>query len=154
LRRSASGLISTIAWGIGGTVEYALEGAVFVAGAAVQWLRDELGILHSAAESESLARSVPDTGGVYVVPAFTGLGAPYWDPLARGTIVGLTRGTSRAHLGARHARGDRLREHRPVALLRTRHRRAHPPAPGGRRRDRERLWNGGEFYSSAHRRKS
>ncbi|HKC52968.1 MAG TPA: glycerol kinase GlpK [Myxococcota bacterium] len=98
LRRSASGLISTIAWGIGGTVEYALEGAVFVAGAAVQWLRDELGILHSAAESESLARSVPDTGGVYVVPAFTGLGAPYWDPMARGTIVGLTRGTSRAHL--------------------------------------------------------
>jgi glycerol kinase len=79
-------------------VEYALEGAVFVAGAAVQWLRDELGILHSAAESEALARSVPDTGGVYVVPAFTGLGAPYWDPLARGTIVGLTRGTNRAHL--------------------------------------------------------
>ncbi|HTO70685.1 MAG TPA: glycerol kinase GlpK [Myxococcota bacterium] len=98
LRRSASGLISTIAWGIGGTVEYALEGAVFVAGAAVQWLRDELGLLHSAAESEALARSVPDTGGVYVVPAFTGLGAPYWDPQARGTIVGLTRGTSRAHL--------------------------------------------------------
>ncbi|HTO52123.1 MAG TPA: glycerol kinase GlpK [Myxococcota bacterium] len=98
LARSASGLISTIAWGIGGTVEYALEGAVFVAGAAVQWLRDELGLLHSAAESEALARSVPDTGGVYVVPAFTGLGAPYWDPNARGTIVGLTRGTSRAHL--------------------------------------------------------
>jgi glycerol kinase len=98
LARSASGLISTIAWGIGGTVEYALEGAVFVAGAAVQWLRDELGLLHSAAESEALARSVPDTGGVYVVPAFTGLGAPYWDPAARGTIVGLTRGTNRAHL--------------------------------------------------------
>ena len=98
LRRSASGLISTIAWGIGGQVEYALEGAVFVAGAAVQWLRDELGLLHSAAESEALARSVPDTGGVYVVPAFTGLGAPYWDPAARGTIVGITRGTSRAHL--------------------------------------------------------
>ena len=98
LRRSASGLISTIAWGSGGKVEYALEGAVFVAGAAVQWLRDELGILHSAAESEALARSVPDTGGLYVVPAFTGLGAPYWDPLARGTIVGITRGTNRAHL--------------------------------------------------------
>ena len=98
LRRSASGLISTIAWGIGGKVEYALEGAVFVAGAAVQWLRDELGLLNSAAESEALARSVPDTGGVYVVPAFTGLGAPYWDPQARGTIVGLTRGTNRAHL--------------------------------------------------------
>ncbi|MFI5317153.1 MAG: glycerol kinase GlpK [Myxococcota bacterium] len=98
LKRSASGLISTIAWGIGGKIEYALEGAVFVAGAAVQWLRDELGLLHSAAESEALARSVPDTGGVYVVPAFTGLGAPYWDPQARGTIVGITRGTSRAHL--------------------------------------------------------
>jgi glycerol kinase len=98
LPRSASGLISTIAWGIGGKVEYALEGAVFVAGAAVQWLRDELGLLHSAAESEALARSVPDTGGVYVVPAFTGLGAPYWDPQARGTIVGLTRGSNRAHL--------------------------------------------------------
>ncbi|HXX48377.1 MAG TPA: glycerol kinase GlpK [Myxococcota bacterium] len=98
LRRSASGLISTIAWGIGGQIEYALEGAVFVGGAAVQWLRDELGLLHSAAESEALARSVPDSGGVYVVPAFTGLGAPYWDPNARGTIVGITRGTSRAHL--------------------------------------------------------
>ncbi len=97
-RRSGSGLLSTIAWGIGGVVEYALEGSVFVAGAAVQWLRDELGLLHSAAESEALARSVPDTGGVYVVPAFTGLGAPYWDPDARGTIVGLTRGTNRAHL--------------------------------------------------------
>ena len=97
-RFSDSGLLSTIAWGIGGKVEYALEGSVFIAGAAVQWLRDELGLLHSAAESEALARSVPDTGGVYVVPAFTGLGAPYWDPDARGTIVGLTRGTSRAHV--------------------------------------------------------
>jgi glycerol kinase len=97
-RRSGSGLLSTIAWGIGGVVEYALEGSVFVAGAAVQWLRDELGLLHSAAESEALARSVPDTGGVYVVPAFTGLGAPYWDPDARGTIVGLTRGSNRAHV--------------------------------------------------------
>ena len=97
-RRSGSGLLSTIAWGIGGKVEYALEGSVFVAGAAIQWLRDELGLLHSAAESEALATSVPDTGGVYVVPAFTGLGAPYWDSEARGTIVGLTRGTNRAHL--------------------------------------------------------
>ena len=97
-RVSQSGLLTTIAWGIGGKVEYALEGSVFVAGAAVQWLRDELGLLHSAAESEAIARSVADTGGVYVVPAFTGLGAPYWDPEARGTIVGLTRGTSRAHI--------------------------------------------------------
>jgi len=96
--RSGAGLLSTIAWGIGGVVEYALEGSVFVAGAAIQWLRDELGLLHSAAESEALARSVSDTGGVYIVPAFTGLGAPYWDPDARGTIVGLTRGTTRAHL--------------------------------------------------------
>ena len=71
---------------------------MFVAGAAVQWLRDELGLLNSAAESEALARSVPDTGGVYVVPAFTGLGAPHWDPQARGAIVGLTRGTGRAHI--------------------------------------------------------
>ena len=97
-RVSQSGLLTTIAWGIGGKIEYALEGSVFVAGAAVQWLRDELGLLHSAAESEAIARSVADTGGVYVVPAFTGLGAPSWAPEARGTIVGLTRGTSRAHI--------------------------------------------------------
>jgi glycerol kinase len=97
-RRSASGLLTTIAWGLGGRVEYALEGSIFVAGAAVQWLRDQLGLLRDAAESEALARSVSDTGGVYVVPAFTGLGAPYWDPHARGAIVGLTRGSSRAQL--------------------------------------------------------
>ncbi len=97
-RPSASGLLTTIAWGLGDRVEYALEGAVFVAGAVVQWLRDELGILEHAADSEPLARSVPDTGGVYVVPAFTGLGAPHWDPNARGAIVGLTRGSSRAHI--------------------------------------------------------
>jgi glycerol kinase len=80
------------------TVAYALEGAIFVAGAAVQWLRDGLGLIQTAAETEPLARSVPDTGGVYLVPAFVGLGAPYWDMYARGTIVGLTRGTTRAHL--------------------------------------------------------
>ena len=97
-RRSENGLLTTIAWGLGGRVEYALEGAVFVAGAAVQWLRDQLGLLKNAAESEVLAASVADTGGVYLVPAFTGLGAPYWDPAARGTIVGLTRGSSRAQL--------------------------------------------------------
>ena len=96
--RSKTGLVTTIAWGIGGRVEYALEGSIFVAGAAVQWLRDGLGLLASAAESEAAARSVPDTGGVYVVPAFVGLGAPYWDERARGTIVGLTRGTTREHL--------------------------------------------------------
>ena len=95
---SAHGLLTTIAWRIGGALTYALEGSVFIAGAAIQWLRDGLGILRDAAESEGLARSVPDTGGVYLVPAFTGLGAPYWDPYARGTLVGLTRGTTRAHL--------------------------------------------------------
>jgi len=92
------GIIATIAWQIGDTTSYASEGSVFVAGAAVQWLRDELRIIGSAAETDSLARSVADTGGVTIVPAFVGLGAPYWEPGARGTIVGLTRGTSRAHL--------------------------------------------------------
>jgi glycerol kinase len=96
--RSKRGLVTTIAWGLGGRVEYALEGSVFVAGAAVQWLRDGLGLVKTAADSEAAARAVADTGGVYVVPAFVGLGAPYWDERARGTIVGLTRGTSREHL--------------------------------------------------------
>lgn len=96
--RSRSGLLTTIAWGIDGRVEYALEGSVFIAGAAVQWLRDELKLIASAAESEERAAAVPDSGGVYVVPAFVGLGAPHWDMYARGTIVGITRGTSRDHL--------------------------------------------------------
>jgi glycerol kinase len=95
---SKSGLLSTIAWGIDDTVEYALEGSVFVTGAAVQWLRDEMGLIRTAAESEACARQVEDTGGVYMVPAFTGLGAPYWDMYARGTIVGITRGTTRNHI--------------------------------------------------------
>ncbi len=95
---SKHGLITTIAWGIGDAVEYALEGSVFVAGAAIQWLRDELGLIADAAESERLAAEVKDTGGVYFVPAFVGLGAPHWDMYARGTIVGLTRGTSKSHL--------------------------------------------------------
>ncbi|MDA0270840.1 MAG: glycerol kinase GlpK, partial [Chloroflexi bacterium] len=98
-RPSASGLLTTVA---ARTAEaapaYALEGSVFVAGAAVQWLRDGLGLVRSAAETEAVARSVLDAGGVYLVPAFTGLGAPYWDEAARGTIVGLTRGTARAHI--------------------------------------------------------
>jgi len=94
---SERGLLTTVAWSLGGAVTYALEGSVFIAGAAVQWLRDGLGIIASAAETQALAESVPDTGGVYLVPAFVGLGAPYWDPYARGTIVGLTRGTTRAH---------------------------------------------------------
>ncbi|MFQ5698523.1 MAG: glycerol kinase GlpK [Myxococcota bacterium] len=97
-RRSETGLLTTIAWGIGGRIEYALEGSIFIAGAAIQWLRDQLRLISEAAESETLARSIEDTGGVYLVPAFTGLGAPYWDPHARGALVGLTRGSSRAHL--------------------------------------------------------
>ena len=95
---SAEGLLTTVAWTAEGTTAYALEGAVFIAGAAVQWLRDGLGIIRQAAETQALAESVPDTGGVYLVPAFVGLGAPYWDPYARGTLVGITRGTGRAHL--------------------------------------------------------
>jgi glycerol kinase len=97
-RPSTTGLLTTIAWGIGGTVEYALEGSVFVAGAAVQWLRDGLRIVADGAETEAAARSVPDSGGVYMVPAFVGLGAPYWDERARGAIVGITRGTTREHV--------------------------------------------------------
>ena len=96
--RSSAGLLTTLAWRIGGTTTYALEGSVFIAGAAIQWLRDGLGLLAHAADSEGLARSVPDTAGVYFVPAFVGLGAPHWDMYARGTIVGLTRGATRAHL--------------------------------------------------------
>jgi glycerol kinase len=95
---SEKGLITTVAWGLGGKVTYAMEGSVFITGAAVQWLRDGLRLIKSAGESESLARSVPDNGGVYFVPAFVGLGAPYWDMYARGTIVGLTRGTTSGHL--------------------------------------------------------
>ena len=95
---SSHGLVTTIAWRIGGQTTYALEGSVFIAGAAIQWLRDGLGILKNVAESQALAESVPDTGGVYFVPAFVGLGAPHWDMYARGTVVGLTRGTTRAHL--------------------------------------------------------
>jgi len=92
-----NGLLTTIAVGIDGKVEYALEGSVFVAGAAMQWLRDEMRMIKSAAQSEEYCRSVEDTAGVYMVPAFAGLGAPYWNPYARGTIVGLTRGSSKEH---------------------------------------------------------
>ncbi len=95
---SRNGLLTTIAWDLGSGVEYAIEGSVFVGGAVIQWLRDELGLLRTASESEDLARSVPDVGGVYVVPAFVGLGAPYWDQSARGAILGLTRGVGRCHI--------------------------------------------------------
>ena len=95
---SKNGLLTTVGWQIGNKTTYVLEGSVFVCGAAIQWLRDGLGLLATAAESEALAASVPDTGDVYFVPALTGLGTPHWDPYARGTIVGISRGTTRAHL--------------------------------------------------------
>jgi len=96
--RSKNNLITTVAWKINGETTYALEGSVFVGGAAVQWLRDGLGIIKNAADTEALALSVEDSDGVYFVPALTGLGAPYWDQYARGTIVGITRGTTSAHI--------------------------------------------------------
>lgn len=99
---SQNDLLTTLGWALGstapGSAEYLLEGSVFTAGAAVQWLRDGLGIIESAAQVEPLANQVADTGGVQMVPAFTGLGAPHWDPYARGTLLGLTRGTTRAHI--------------------------------------------------------
>jgi glycerol kinase len=112
---SKNSLLTTIAWRIDGRIEYALEGSVFMAGAVVQWLRDGLGIIRQAADVERLAASVPDSGGVRLVPAFTGLGAPHWDPYARGTIVGLTRGSTAAHIaraaleGIAHQVADILR---------------------------------------------
>ena len=97
-RITDSGLVTTIAWGLDGKVNYALEGSVFVCGAAIQWLRDGMRIIESAADSEYYAKKVPDSGGVLVVPAFQGLGAPYWDPYARGIIIGITRATSKYHI--------------------------------------------------------
>ena len=96
--QSRHGLLTTIAWSVDGQVEYALEGSVFIAGAAIQWLRDQLGLVETAGETESLARSIPSTEGVFLIPAFTGLGAPYWDSGVRGMLIGLTRGSERAHL--------------------------------------------------------
>jgi glycerol kinase len=95
---SDNGLLTTIAWGLDGKIEYALEGSIFIAGAAIQWLRDELRMIFSADESEFFASKVKDSNGVYVVPAFAGLGAPYWDMYARGAILGLTRGANRDHI--------------------------------------------------------
>ena len=97
-RESKNGLVTTIAWRIGGKCTYALEGSVFVAGAAIQWLRDEMKLISRASETEIIANSIKDSGGVYLVPTFTGLGAPYWDMYSRGLIIGLTRGTGRAHI--------------------------------------------------------
>jgi glycerol kinase len=114
-RASERGMLATVAWKVGDQVAYALEGSAFIAGAAVQWLRDGLGIIQSASEIEALARSVPDTGGVAFVPALTGLGAPHWDPHARGLLTGITRGTGRAHVaravleGIAFSVGDLLR---------------------------------------------
>lgn len=96
--RSQAGLVSSVGWSVGGVTTYALEGSVFNAGSAIQWLRDELGLIETAPECDRLAESVQSSGGVYIVPAFTGLGAPYWDMYARGTMVGLTRGTTKAHI--------------------------------------------------------
>lgn len=95
---SKNGLLTTIAWGVNGKVQYALEGSIFVAGALIQWLRDELRILSDAKDSEYFATKVEDSNGVYIVPAFVGLGAPYWDMYARGTMVGLSRGSNRNHI--------------------------------------------------------
>jgi glycerol kinase len=96
--KSKSGLVATVGWGRNGHTTYALEGSVFIAGAALQWLRDEIGLIKNAADSEAMAQAVPDAGGVYFVPAFVGLGAPHWDAYARGTMVGLTRGSNRNHI--------------------------------------------------------
>jgi glycerol kinase len=96
--RSDNKLLTTVAWGLDGTLTYALEGSVFIGGAVVQWLRDGLGLIDSSSEVEALAATVDDNGGVYMVPAFAGLGAPHWDPFARGTIVGITRGTTSGHI--------------------------------------------------------
>ena len=96
--RSRNQLVTTVAWQVGGRTAYALEGSVFIGGAVVQWVRDGLGLIRTAADIEPLAASVADNGGVYLVPAFAGLGAPHWDPYARGTIVGITRGTSAGHI--------------------------------------------------------
>ena len=98
IARSEHGLLSSAAWDLGGGLRYALEGSIFVTGAAIQWLRDGLGIILQASETGPLAESVPDTGGTYLVPAFVGLGAPHWDPYARGAFLGITRGTTKAHL--------------------------------------------------------
>src|SRR5258708_28682515 len=95
---SSHGLLTTIAWGIGDQIYYALEGSIFVTGAAVQWLRDGLGVIKQSSDVEALASGVPGNEGVYLVPAFVGLGAPYWDSHARGTIVGLTRGSTAGHI--------------------------------------------------------
>ena len=123
---SSNRLVTTVAWKIGDVTEYALEGSVFVGGAVVQWLRDGLGLIRKSEEVEALAKSVPDNGGVYFVPAFVGLGAPHWDSYARGSIFGLTRGT--------HGRPHRPRCRRKHRLSSCRSAGCHAPRLGRRRR--------------------
>ena len=135
----AEGLLTTIAWGVGGRVDYALEAAIFVTGAAVQWLRDQLGIIRTADETEELARSLDSNDGVYMVPAFTGLGSPHWDPYARGTLVGLTRGAGTGAPRPRGARGDGLPDGGRGARDGGGVRRGARGAEGRRRRGGERL---------------
>jgi glycerol kinase len=114
------GLLTTVAWGVDKRVDYALEAAIFITGATVQWLRDALGVIHSAAETEELAGSLSSNDGVYLVPAFTGLGSPHWDPYARGTIVGLTRGAGRAHLARAALESMPIRRSTPCGRWRQR----------------------------------
>lgn len=138
---SHNGLLTTVAWEIDGKITYALEGSVFVAGAAIQWLRDEMGLVKQSADTQALAQSVQDTGGVYFVPAFTGLGAPYWDPYARGMLIGLTRSTSRAQVV--RAVLESLAYQTADVLRAMQHIRRYCPANAacGRRRERQRLFD-------------
>ncbi len=135
---SSRGLLTTVAWSVGGEVAYALEGSSFIAGAAVQWLRDGLGIIKRAADVEPLAKEVKDSGGVTFVPALTGLGAPHWRPEARGVLRGIDRGTTAGARRARDARGDRLPHQRPRRGDAGGGAPAHPGVQGGRRRVAER----------------
>ena len=137
--RSRHRLLTTVAWRLEGAPTYALEGSIFVAGAAVQWLRDGLRIIESAPETEALAGSLPDSGGVYLVPAFTGLGAPHWDPDARGAIYGLTRDTGPAHLARAALESVCLQTRDLIAAMEADQRRRHRPIAGRRRHGRERL---------------
>ena len=135
---SQNGLVTTIAWGLDGKVTYALEGSIFVAGAAIQWLRDEMRMIESAADSDYMARKVRDTNGCYVVPAFTGLGAPHWDPYARGTIVGLTRGCNKYHIIRATLDSIAYQTNEVLTAMRAVGHYA-VDAQGGRRRKREQL---------------
>ena len=134
---SQNGLVSTIAWRLNGTCTYALEGSVFVAGAAIQWLRDEMKIIERASETETIARSLPDNGGVYMVPTFTGLGAPYWDMYSRGTIIGLDAGDRTCACCPRGAGIHRVSIGRSGQRDGFRLRAQAVGTPRGRRRERE-----------------